>query len=119
MKLNLIESNGANFAQIGQINIERETLASIAADSIVKLELANVKDKKRWITAIAKAVKTIESTEILTFNADEKSLNVRSSRGKAVYRSNGVCQCEAFEKGMPCVHRAMSRLLLRYIETVH
>src|SRR5262249_28196788 len=43
-------------------------------------------------------------------------LVITTESGKT-YRSNGVCQCEAFFRDQPCKHRAAARLITIYNET--
>lgn len=97
--------------------INREKLAEIAAQIISKLNPESRSDK-RWINAIAKAVVELESNPFASYDAENHSLLICSSNSGNVYSANGKCQCEAFQKGFPCYHRAASRLIQRYVERV-
>lgn len=97
--------------------INREILAEIAAESLAAIP-ANHKDARRWVNAIAKAVVEIENNPFMTWQADAKSLLILSEKSGKVYEANGVCQCEAFNQGYPCYHRAAARLVQRYLETM-
>lgn len=98
-------------------SIDREKLAEIAADAIAKLNPNDATDK-RWVKAITKALCEIERNPYLTWQADSRSLLILSDSGR-IYTANGTCECKAFEAGQPCYHRALARLMLRYIEAVH
>lgn len=52
--------------------LNRELLAEIAAESISKV--ANSKDARRWVNAIAKAVVEIENNPFMHFDFEEKHL---------------------------------------------
>lgn len=98
--------------------INREKLAQVAAESVGKLENSNHPQAKRWINAIAKAVVEIESNPYLTFDVASHSLLILSERSGAIYIANGTCQCAAYTTNQsPCYHRALARLIVRYLET--
>ncbi len=99
---------------INATNINFETLETIAADSIAKLETSNATNKTRWINAIKKAV--IELQENCYWNFDGKELVMMSTTSNAIYTPNGICQCEAFARQTPCRHRAAARIIQRYAE---
>ncbi len=92
--------------------------AKVTADAIAKVELT-VKDastKKRWINAIAKAVVQIEENgAFMTYDEKENHLVIWSQGSDKVYSANGVCQCEAYARGLPCWHRAGARLIRIYL----
>lgn len=96
--------------------LDREKLSLIAADAISKLD-PNDATAKRWISAIAKAVAEVETNPFLTYNLDSKSLLILSETSGNIYTSNGTCECKAYEHGHPCYHRALARLVQRYIES--
>ena len=96
-------------------NINTETLETIAADAIKTLENSNRTDAKRWQAAIRKATLELQSNPF--WNYDGKDVVIMSETSNAIYTPNGVCQCKAFAQGQPCRHRAMHRLLTRYVET--
>ncbi len=95
--------------------INKDLLAEVAAESIAKIDPFQ-KDAVRWINAIAKATAEIEENPFMTWEPDSHSLLILSQKSGRVYRANGTCQCEAYQKGLPCYHRAAARLVLRYIE---
>ena len=95
--------------------INKETLAQVAAEAISKIN-PNQPNGKRWINAIAKAVVEIENNPYMTYDHDSHSLLILSETSGQIYTANGTCQCRAFEQGYPCRHRAMARLIQRYIE---
>jgi hypothetical protein len=70
----------------------------------------------RWQRAIARARQEIGSNPYLHF--DGEALLILSPSNE-IYRANGVCQCKAFERGIPCWHRAAARLVQRYVERSH
>ena len=95
--------------------INKEQLAIVAAELIAKLN-PNQPNGKRWINAIGKAIREIESNPYMTYHHDSHSLLILSETSGQIYTANGSCQCRAFEQGYPCRHRAMARLIQRYIE---
>lgn len=96
--------------------IDRERLSEIAAQSIAKLD-PKTESGKRWINAIARAVAEIENNPYLTWQADSHSLLIMSLNSTGnIYQANGSCQCRAFELNQPCWHRALARLIERYLE---
>ena len=97
--------------------INRETLAEVAAESIAKIN-PEAKDAKRWINAIAKATVEMENNPFMTFEPETHSLLILSDRSGQIYTANGTCQCTAFNQGYPCYHRAAARLIMRYVEKV-
>ncbi len=96
--------------------INREVLAEVAADALAKLN-PETTDGKRWTRAIAKAVAVIEQNPQMAYDLRTASLHITGSRGTA-YMANGICQCEAYNGGYPCYHRAAARLIQRYLEIV-
>jgi hypothetical protein len=89
--------------------INREILALVAADSLAKLN-PETTDGKRWANAIGKAVAIIEQNPEMAYDLRTASLNIVGTRGKS-YTANGICQCEAYNGGFPCYHRAAARLI--------
>ncbi len=71
---------------------------------------------RRWQTAIAKAKQQLESNPYM--HHDGHALLVLSPSGE-IYSANGACQCQAYEKGFPCWHRAAARIVQRYNERAH
>jgi hypothetical protein len=75
------------------------------------------KPKKRWINAIAKATVQIEQHgEFMNYDTADNHLVIWSQDSNEIYSANGVCQCKAFERGLPCWHRAAARLVRLYLE---
>lgn len=95
--------------------IDRERLAEIAAEAVSKLNPESATDK-RWLNCIARAVAEVETNPYLTFQPENKSLLILSETSGQIYSANGTCQCKAFEFGNPCFHRALARLIVRYLE---
>ena len=89
-------------------------LGKVISEALAKVELT-VKDasnKKRWINAIAKAAAQIElHGEFMTYDETENHLVIWSQDSNEIYSANGVCQCQAFEKGFACWHRAAARIV--------
>src|SRR4028119_676697 len=96
--------------------INREVLAQVAADALSKLNPES-RDGKRWANAIGKAVAVIEQNPEMAYDLRTASLQIIGSKGTR-YTANGVCQCEAYNGGFPCYHRAAARLIQRYLEIV-
>lgn len=98
---------------------DKDKFGKVVADALANVEL-NGKDasaKKRWINAIAKATVEIEQNGVfMTWQSEESSLLIWSQKSNQIYTANGVCQCRAFEKGLPCFHRAAARLVRLYFE---
>jgi hypothetical protein len=87
-------------------------------NEIVTEALAKSKNFPRWQNAINKAVVQIElHGEFITYLPETKSIVIWSQESNAVHSANGVCDCIAFEKGFPCYHRAMARLIRLYMES--
>ncbi len=97
----------------------KDRFGKVIADSLTKIELTvmNPQNKKRWINAIAKAVAEIEQNGVfMTWQEADYSLLIWSQKSNNIYTANGVCQCRAFEQGIPCFHRAAARLVRLYLE---
>jgi hypothetical protein len=91
----------------------------VIAGALAKVELTvtDAQTKKRWINAIAKATAQIElHGEFMTYDTADNHLVIWSQDSNEIYTSNGVCQCKAFERGLPCWHRAAARLVRLYLE---
>jgi hypothetical protein len=102
------------------LNIDdRNKFGKVIAGALAKVELT-VKDaatKKRWINAVSKAAVQIEENgEFMDYDAQDSHLVIFSQASNGVYSANGVCQCEAFKRGLPCWHRAAARLVRLYLE---
>ncbi len=98
---------------------DKDRFAKIIAGALAKIELTvtDSQNKKRWVNAIAKAAVEIEQNGIfMTWQEEDHSLLIWSQRSNNIYTANGVCQCRAFEQGIPCFHRAAARLVRLYME---
>jgi hypothetical protein len=103
----------------------RQFFLEIAADAVSQAEqnLSDPKERTRWVNAIAKGVKLLEERgDFITWMPDDKSIVIWSESDK-IYAANGVCQCEAYTKGIkrrnkpfPCKHRALARMIRLYFE---
>lgn len=81
------------------------------------------KDSKRWLTAIVKAQSILRDTAFWHMT-DQQELLLLSPDSDVIYETDGmVCEqiigerrvnCPAYDRGMPCKHRAMHRILVRY-----
>ena len=97
-------------------NTNFDTLETIAADAITKLETSNANHKTRWISAIKKAVIELQENPFWSFDGAE--LVMMSTTSNAVYTPNGTCGCISYAKGFPCRHRSAKRLLERLTQTI-
>jgi hypothetical protein len=91
----------------------------VIADALAKVELTvmDAQTKKRWINAISKAAAQIElHGEFMNYDTMDNHLVIWSQDSNEIYTSNGVCQCKAFARGLPCWHRAAARLVRLYLE---
>lgn len=101
-------------------NLNAETLETIAAEAITKLETSSRIDARRWIKGIRKAVSELETNPY--WNYSEGALLIKSDTSDKIYTSNGTCfddkgePCKAFAKGHACYHRCAAKLLERYSE---
>lgn len=93
------------------MNIDQDKMQRVAQDAFDK-----VSGNRRWETAIAKAKSQLEANPYMYF--DGQSLLILSPSDE-IYSANGTCQCRAFQRGLPCWHRAAARLVERYNETSH
>jgi hypothetical protein len=91
----------------------------VIAGALAKVELTvtDAQTKKRWINAISKAAAQIElNGDFMNYATMDNHLVIWSQDSNEIYTSNGVCQCKAFERGLPCWHRAAARLVHLYLE---
>jgi len=91
------------------LNLNLAILAQVVADA-----RQSAADHPRWVTAITRAVVELESNPWIEAQ-DDHTLLIGSPSGN-VYIGNGSCQCIAFQRGIPCWHRAAARLYHRYVE---
>jgi hypothetical protein len=97
------------------INATHEQLFEASVDAFDKATSAP-KDSKRWQNAIAKAWEQLQSNPYLEWQDDALLI---LSPSNEIYRSNGTCQCRAYELGYPCWHRAAARIVQRVLEASH
>lgn len=107
------------------LEIDREFFLEIAADAVsqANMNLADKKEISRWVNAIARGVGLLETRkDFITWMPETKSLLIWSDSNQ-IYSANGICQCEAYKKGIkqrgkafPCKHRALARLVRLYFE---
>lgn len=104
--------------------INSEIFGKVIAETLVSIQKQfetnqlSESSYKRWINAIGKGVVELEQNPFLSWNADSRHLVIWSS-SNTVYEANGTCQRSAFAKGNPCYHRALARLIQRYMERIH
>jgi hypothetical protein len=102
--------------KLNQTNINTETLETIASAAVAKLESSRCADRARWISAIKKAVKELQSNPFWNYDAANFDFVIMSETSNEIYSVNTYCGCTAAGKLKPCKHRAMHRLLMRYAE---
>ena len=73
---------------------------------------------RRWETAIVRA-KQIMETNPYVHMQDDGTLLILSDSNRIYEVGPQSCQCTAYQRGQPCKHRALRRLLQRYRETSH
>lgn len=102
------------------LNIEnKDRFGKVIAGALATVEVTakSNQTKKRWINAISKAAAQIdERGEFMDYDATENHMVIWSQDSNAVYSANGVCQCRAFERGLPCWLRAAARIACLYLE---
>lgn len=76
---------------------------------VVDRAMQDAADHPRWIAAITKAVVEVLSNPLIA--RQDGHLLVASRSTTAIYAANGTCQCEAYQHGQPCWHRAAARLV--------
>jgi hypothetical protein len=95
-------------------NINTELLEAIAAAAVTKLENSKCTSRSRWINAVKKAVKELQSNCYWSYDARNFDFVIMSETSNEIYSVNTYCGCTAAGKAQPCKHRAMHRLLMRY-----
>ncbi len=76
--------------------------------AVVEQALRDAADHPRWVAAIRRAFEELDSNPYI--ERTDHGLIIGSTSGK-VYSANGICQCEAFQYGNACWHRAAARLV--------
>jgi hypothetical protein len=70
-----------------------------------------------WLNAIDAAYDDLLQVDEITFDVAAHAIHIESaSEPGRFYIANGDCQCTAFERGIPCRHRAAARLMRRALE---
>jgi hypothetical protein len=85
------------------LNLDPTTLSDIADQT-----MQQAARHPRWLAAIKRAV--CDPVENPYIARQDNYLLIPSSSDK-IYPANGVCQCEAFQRGFPCWHCAAARLV--------
>lgn len=88
------------------LNIDEEKMQQVVHEAFHK-----VAGSRRWQTAIVKAKQQLEENPYIHF--DGHALLILSPSGE-IYTVNGTCQCNAYQSGHSCWHRAAARLVERY-----
>jgi len=103
------------------ITIENQNVfGKVIADALVSIEQAALTawNKKRHVTAIAKAAARIETSGVfMDYDAAADRLLIWSDSNE-IYEisADGRCQCKAAEHDAICWHRTAKRLIERYNE---
>jgi SWIM zinc finger len=84
---------------------------------IVDQAMQDAADHPRWIAAINRAVVELLSNPYM-HREDHGGLLIASSSSDRIYSANGSCQCQAFQHGQPCWHRAAARLVRLHDEAL-
>src|SRR5262249_11459700 len=98
----------ANRKASRMLTLNPTTLAAVVNSA--KLSAAG---DQRWLNAIERAAHELSENPYLERQDDH--LLIGSPSG-SVYAANGVCQCQAYQNGRPCWHRAAARLVQRHDE---
>lgn len=94
-------------------------IADILDQLVVAIEVAriNAAGNARWLNALEVGYNWLVQQDTITYDADTHELTVPSASSEGrTYRSNGACQCQAFESHQACWHRAACRLVRRALE---
>ena len=94
------------------LNLNVATLSQV-----VDKAMSDASAHPRWLTAINRACVEVLSNPWIERHADHPGLIIGSESGNC-YSANGVCQCQAFEHGQPCWHRAAARLVRLHDEAL-
>ena len=102
------------------LNLVNRAKWQAVVSEAIQNALANCQDDRtaeRWVNAIERAAAMVETQpEFISWLPEENAVVIFNTETGGVYEANGVCQCKAFEKGFPCKHRAMARLVQRYFD---
>jgi hypothetical protein len=82
--------------------------------AVVNAAKAKAAGQAAWVRAIERAAEQIHDNPYIAEDGD--ALLIQSATGNEIYRANGTCQCKAYNRNMPCWHRAAAQLVKRYRE---
>jgi hypothetical protein len=89
------------------------TVNIVKFEQVISEAKAKAASSPAWIRAIERAAEMILDNAYMDYSDGE--LLILSDSGN-IYRANGICQCAAFKRNRPCKHRALARLVQRYVE---
>lgn len=90
------------------------TLNLVLFFAVVNAAKAKAAGQAAWVRAIERAAEQIHDNPYIAEDGD--ALLIQSATSNEIYRANGVCQCKAYKRDMPCWHRAAAQLVKRYRE---
>ncbi len=90
-------------------------LNSTILSQVIDQAIKEARDHPRWLHAIERAVAELVGNPWIERQDDH--LLIASPSGE-LYSANGVCQCEAYARNIPCWHRAAARLVRRHDEAL-
>lgn len=102
------------------IDIEKpELFAKAIADALKAIDgndALQTWEKLRCLNAVAKASHLLQTSPFIDFDGDADTLLIWSDSNN-IYeiKTDGACQCRAYESGNMCWHRAAKRLVQRYL----
>ena len=100
---------------------DKNLFLKIVADAVSQTHQTHhhIKQRNRWIKAIAKAVRILEGdTDLLHWDAEREILYFWSADSNEIYETGETCACPVFrrKKPQPCYHRAMRLLVKNYFK---
>jgi len=100
---------------------DKNLFLKIVADAVSQAHQTHhhIKQRNRWIKAIAKAVRILEGdTDFLHWDAEREILYFWSADSNEIYETGETCACPAFRRRKPqsCYHRAMRLLVKNYFK---
>lgn len=98
------------------LNLESDRFAAVVQQAFDAC--SGKRDGKRWQTAIVKAARQMQENPYI--EPQEDGLLILSPESLTIYKANGVCQCQAWQRGkFRCWHRAAHKLFVRYEQSSH